>query len=206
MSRAVLSNDRITGREYATADDFQKLFACDMVDLFRLAFLLTADAAKAEHCVIVTMHECMANDSVFKDWLPVWTRRALIRNGIGIVTGRPARSTGETSQHQPFSVFHRSQRSALDPSSESAGIFQLSDFDRLVYVICVLERCPTQDCATLLDRSRQEVRNAQDRALSQTTAFENEWRRPSHAGSADLCPTSHEDGTGSDGSCGSLLT
>ena len=33
-----------------------------MVELFRLAFFLTADAEKAEHCVTLAMQECMATD------------------------------------------------------------------------------------------------------------------------------------------------
>ena len=209
MSRALISNDWMTSSsvsEFATADDFQKLFASEIVDLFRLAFFLTADADKAEHCVILTMHECLATVDVSKAWLPVWTRNALIRNGIRIVTGMPARSLGKGRPHQPFPEVHKSMpRRETSVTDESAGILELSDFDRLVYVLYFLERYPTRDCAALLGRSRQEVRDAQNRAFGQVIAFEREWRRTSDGASTDTCPPPNQKRTDLDGSCGNLL-
>jgi hypothetical protein len=72
-------------------------------------------------------------------------------------------------------------------------------------VICVLERYPSRDCAALLGRSRQEVRDAQNRALRQIVAFESEWRRRSDRRSRDRRPPSHEKQSDLDGSCGNLL-
>jgi hypothetical protein len=183
MSKAQVSKDRMKHSsvvEYATAEDFQRLLASEMVDLFRLAFLLTADAEKAERCVIVTMRECLATVDVFKTWLPVWTRNALIRNGIRIVTGIPHCSPDKTRRPGPRPAIHHSRD--VGASDDSAGLLQMSDFDRLVYVICALERYPSRDCAALLGRSRQEVRDAQNRALRQIVAFEREWRRTSDRG------------------------
>ncbi len=209
MSRALGSNDGMKSSsvsEFATADDFQKLFASEMVDLFRLAFLLTADAEKAEHCVIVTMHECLATVDVFKAWMPVWTQSALIRNGIRIVTGIPARSLGKDRQYQPATTINKSLlRSEIGITDDSAGILELSDFDRLVYVLYFLEGYPTRDCALLLGRSHQEVRDAQNRAFGQIVAFEREWRRTSDEASRDSCPPPHEKQSDVGGSCGSLL-
>ena len=162
--------------EYASADDFQELFASEMVDMFRLALLLTADADKAEHCLILTMHENLANRYVFKRWLPVWTRNALIQNAIRVVMGDRVCSVRKKTLCRALSRIQTSARDALSDSNESAGILRLSDFDRLVYVICVLERYPTRDCAAFLCRSRQEIRDAQNRAEHQVAAFEQEWR------------------------------
>ena len=173
--------------EYATPDDLQDLFASDMADLFRLAFLLTLDAEKAEQCLIQTMHECMASTSVIKWWLPVWIRNALIQNAIRVVTGSLARPLRQILQHETVSAIRKAQHSAIDASHESPGILQLSDFDRLVYVICVVERYPARDCATFLGRSRREVRDAQNRASEQVTAFEQEWLRPGGQSALDLC-------------------
>jgi DNA-directed RNA polymerase specialized sigma24 family protein len=198
MSKAQVSKDRMKYSsvvEYATAEDFQRLLASEMVDLFRLAFLLTGNAERAERCVIVTMRECLATVDVFKTWLPVWTRNALIRNGVRIVTGIPLCATR--------TAIHRSKN--VGTSDDSAGLLQLSDFDRLVYVICVVERYPSRDCAALLGRSRQEVRDAQNRALRQIVAFEREWPRTSDGGSRDLCRPTHEKQSDLDGSCGNLL-
>ena len=209
MSRALGSNDGMTSSsvsEFATADDFQKLFTSEIVDLFRLAFFLTADADKAEHCVILTMHECLATVDVFKAWLPVWPRNALIRNGIRIVTGIPARSLGKGRPHQPFSEVPKSLlRRDASVTDESAGILELSDFDRLVYVLHFFEHYPARDCAALLGRSRQEVRDAQNRAFGQIIAFEREWRRTSDGASPDNCPPPNQKQMDLDGSCGNLL-
>ena len=209
MSRALGSNHGITSSsvsEFATADDFQKLFAAEIVDLFRLAFFLTADADKAEQCVILTIHECLATVDVFKAWLPVWTRNALIRNGIRIVNGIPARSRGNGRPHQPFHEVHESLfRRETSVTDESAGILELSDFDRLVYVLYFLERYPTRECAALLGRSRQEIRDAQNRAFGQITEFEREWRCTSDGASAENCPPTNQKQTDLDGSCGNLL-
>jgi len=46
---------------------------------------------------------------------------------------------------------------------ETAGILELSDFDRLGYVLYFLEHYPTRDFAALGGRARQEVRDAQNR-------------------------------------------
>ena len=208
MSRTLLSNDRwklSPVSDYATSNDFQKLFASEMVELFRLAFLLTADAEKAEHCVVLTMQECLATGDVRKSWLPLWTRNALIRNGFKIVTGKPVGSLGNMQPHKPFPKIHKSRRSAIDVSDDSLGILQLSDFDRLVYVICILERYPTRDCAALLASSQQEVRDAQKRALGQAAAFEREWRRPFSEASPGPGSVPHESGKDLDGAFGTVF-
>jgi DNA-directed RNA polymerase specialized sigma24 family protein len=191
--------------EYATADDFQRLFASEMVDLFRLALFLTADAEKAEHCVILTMHESMASGSVLKGWLPVWTRNALIRNGIRVVTGIPGYSLGKLPQQELFRAVHKSRQSAIAVADEPAGVLLLKDFDRLVYVICVLEQYTARDCAVLLGRSRQEVRDAQKRASSQIAAFESECSHDPYASFPLPSLPGSEQRSAFDGSCGCLL-
>jgi hypothetical protein len=208
MAKAAISNPQVSvtsEREFATADDFQQLFASDMADLFRLAYLLTADAEEAELCLILTIRECMASSSVFRWWLPVWTRNALIRNALRIVTGSPARCLGKMAHDRMLSAIRRSQQSAMDALDQSPAILQLSDLDRLVYVICLVEHYPIGDCAMLLGRSRQEVREAKERAVRQVIAFEQEWRRLPDPLPADLfVPPSHA-ATGAERSSGSLL-
>jgi hypothetical protein len=172
--------------EYAMAHDFQELFAHEMADLFRLAFLLTADSERAERCLFVTIDECMASNSVVKWWLPVWTRNALIRNAIRIVTGSPIRPSRNILQRPTLTAIRKSQESAIDASDESPGLLLLSDFDRLAYVISIVEHYPARDCAKLLGRSRQEVSDALDRAVGQIAAFERGWRRTSRRTSMQL--------------------
>jgi hypothetical protein len=183
MGRSVLSNDPTrlsSGNEYATADDFRELFASDMVDLFNLAFLLTADAEKAEHCLLLTMQECMVTGSVFKWWLPVWTKNALMRNGIRIVTESPICPPRKISHDGAHSSTSGSKKRAINRLDESAVILQLSDFDRLVYVISLVEHYPTRDCATLMGRTTQEVVDARNRAVDRVAAFKQKRGRASH--------------------------
>ena len=70
---------------YAKAEDFQRLFAREMTDLFRLSLLLTADAEKAERCLTLAMRDCMTNSTVSKGWAFVWARRTVVRNAIRLV-------------------------------------------------------------------------------------------------------------------------
>jgi DNA-directed RNA polymerase specialized sigma24 family protein len=161
--------------EYATSDDFQELFDSELADLFRLAFLLTADADKAEHCLVLSLHECVAHRFVFKRWLPVWGRNAVIQNAVRIVTANQVCPLRETTRRQALSRIHTSALDALNHTDEWAAILYLSDFDRLVHVICTLESYTTRDCAVFLGRSRREIQNAQNRAKAEIAAFEHEW-------------------------------
>ncbi|MDR3736634.1 MAG: hypothetical protein P4L10_14015 [Acidobacteriaceae bacterium] len=54
----------VEGDMFATSDDFQRLFAREMANLFRLSLLLTADAENAECCLILAMRECLATSTV----------------------------------------------------------------------------------------------------------------------------------------------
>ena len=46
-----------------------------------------------------------------------------------------------------------------------SAILELPDFERLVYVLSVLEGCTDQQCATLLGVPQQEIEEARLRAL-----------------------------------------
>src|SRR5580698_10217757 len=83
------SNERAT--EYATCKDFQQIFTEDMVGLHRLAFLLTADQAKAEQCFVAGLDESIHGNPVFRQWARTWSKRAIIRNAIKMVAPMPSR-------------------------------------------------------------------------------------------------------------------
>jgi hypothetical protein len=61
-------------------------------------------------------------------------------------------------------------------SDDSSEILLLGNLERLVYVICVLERYSNRECALLLGQSRQAIREARRRALETIAAFEQKWR------------------------------
>src|ERR1700686_1989603 len=75
--------------EYATCRDFQKIFREDMAELYRLAFLLTADQAKAERCFVAGLEESIRGNAVFRQWARAWSKRAIIQNAIKIVSPAP---------------------------------------------------------------------------------------------------------------------
>src|SRR6476660_2393178 len=68
--------------EYANCKDFQRIFNGDMVGLHRLAFLLTADEARAEQCFVAGLEDSIHGNPVFRQWARAWSKRAIIQNAI----------------------------------------------------------------------------------------------------------------------------
>lgn len=191
---------------YATTNDFQRLFAREMTDLFRLSLHLTADAEKAETCLILAMRECFANCAVAKQWALIWARRTVIRNAIRLVLGTnnaiPIDIYGEAGPD-----FHlQPSEYRIEELRDSLAILQLADFDRLVFVICVLERYSILDCALLLKKSPKEVNDARVRAINQILSAEERNRHESTTTFPTSLYGASSNGIGAlDGSCGSLL-
>ena len=187
---------------YATPEDLQQFFAIEMADLFRLSHLLTADAEEAESCLILAIRDCFDKSAVSKKWLHLWARRMVVRTAIRRVLG--------TENDIPCGTecdFH------LQPSEfrtealwDSVAILGLPGFDRLVFVICVLERYSILDCALLLRRSPKDVQDARvrstDRVISAGARIHHETLTRSQASNCGaLCDKSGEP----DGSCGTIL-
>lgn len=191
---------------YATTDDFQRLFAREMTELFRLSLQLTADAGKAENCLILAMRECFANNTVSREWALVWARRMVVCNAIRLVLGTENAIPNQIdSEAEPD--FHLQPREyRVEALRDSPAILMLPDFDRLVFVICVLERYSILDCALLLRRSPKDVNEGRARAITRIVSFEERNRhQPSTtfpASPYDACSNGIGD---PDGSCGSLL-
>lgn len=188
---------------YATPGDFQGVFAREMTDLFRLSLHLTADAEKAERCLILAMRECFAGSAVLKGWAVVWARRAVVRTAIRLVLGpeyvMPADICDETGRD-----FHlQPNEYRIEALRDSLAILKLPDFDRLVFVICVLERYSIMDCALLLTRSPKDVNDARVRAIARVVCADERNRRESATTSprGACCKEIGE----LDDSCGSLL-
>src|SRR6478609_11995591 len=75
--------------EYASCKDFKQIFTEDMVGLHRLAFLLTADHAKAEQCFVAGLEESIRGNPVFRQWARAWSKRAIIQNAIKMIAPVP---------------------------------------------------------------------------------------------------------------------
>jgi hypothetical protein len=156
------SKSSIAG-EYATTDDFRKLFTEGPVGLYLLSYLLTGNLEKAERCIVAGIENVVKSNSVFKEWARSWTRRATVQNAIRMMTLRPdhaARTIGSPDLGDRL-------QGTQETDATIATVLALEDFERFVFVLSVLERYSDQDCSLLLSCSREEVGEARMRARQQ---------------------------------------
>ena len=147
--------------EYATCKDFQQIFTEDMVGLHRLAFLLTADQAKAEQCFVAGLEESIRGNPVFRQWARAWSKRAIIQNAIKTIAPAPPR---------PGRVEEISVRNGLGPENAAADVAAWEPFERFVFVMAVLEGYSLRECSTLLACPVQDVMAAKSLALQRLAA------------------------------------
>jgi hypothetical protein len=148
------------GKQYASSDDFQRIFEDDMSGLYLLSFLLTADREKAELCFVSGLEDAVEGNRVFKDWARSWARRAIIQNAVRLINPRSPEAS---------SVARNVNEAKLpgDQPVEIGAVLKLAPFERFVYVMSVLERYSDQHCSVLLSCARWEVSAARIRALQQ---------------------------------------
>jgi hypothetical protein len=145
--------------EYATCKDFRQIFSEDMAGLHLLAYLLTADMAKAEQCFVAGLEDSIHGNLVFKQWARAWSKRGIIQNAIKMVkptVGRPA-----TIQEITLP-----QQSAVGADNPLVSvIIQWTPFERFVFVMSVLEGYSVRECSTLLICRDQDVIMAKSEVL-----------------------------------------
>ncbi len=161
-------------RSYATDDDFRQLFATKITEFLRLALQLTADAEKAERCLILAMRDSFDKSNISVNFAQVWARRMVIRNAIRLVLGIDNDIACDTEAE-----FHLQPRAyRIEEPRESIAVLDMAEFDRMVFVICVLERLSIMDCALLLRRSPKDVNDAMVRATNHVASLENQNHHP----------------------------
>ncbi len=150
--------------DYATSEDFCRLFGNNLKRFYLLSFLLTADPEKAEQCVVSSLDDCVNGFSVFQESSDGWARRVIVRGAVRLIqphSGDPAPQT---------CAFHSADKYSLPSIAWYEGPFArvlaLKDFERFTFVLSVLERYPDQSCAILLGASRHDVRQARVRAVA----------------------------------------
>jgi DNA-directed RNA polymerase specialized sigma24 family protein len=148
--------------EYAKGDDFCRIFDANMNRLYLLAFLLTGDHAQAEQCFVSALEDAIEGNPVFREWAHSWSGRAIIQNAVTVVEPRPDDARGSL----------RSNSGDCDYEGRSAGsqielsaVLGLEVFERIVYVMTVLERYSDHECSLLLGCARRDVLPARTRAL-----------------------------------------
>lgn len=156
------SNHRERGRaaEYATPLDFCAIFNESMDPLYSLALALTGSHAKAEECFVAALEDCRKATGVFKQWAHSWVRLAVIENAIKIMRPSQWNAQGEVRSSEIPNGIH--------PDAEP--VMRLDAFERFVYVLSVLNRYSSRDCAILLRCSWQEVERARRRTLEAIAA------------------------------------
>jgi DNA-directed RNA polymerase specialized sigma24 family protein len=150
--------------EYATCKDFQQIFTEDMVGLHRLAYLLTADQAKAEQCFVAGLEESIRGNPVFRQWARAWSKRAIIQNAIKTIAPVPPRPGAAAEEIAPFS------QNGSGPENSAANVAAWEPFERFVFVMAVLEGYSLRECSTLLACPVQDVMAAKSLALQRLAA------------------------------------
>jgi hypothetical protein len=157
----------------ANTDDFPRLFARKMTGLLRLSLLLTNDAAKAELSLILAKRECFVTKTVSQEWPFIWARRAVVRIAVHLVSGTENARPDELYAEVGPDDFHlQPSEFELEDLRDSLAILALPDFERLVFVICVLERYSVLNCSLLLKRSPNDVNDARVRAINHVVSAE----------------------------------
>jgi DNA-directed RNA polymerase specialized sigma24 family protein len=171
---------KVNGNEYAPGEDFQRVFTEDLDGLHQLALLLTGDPEKAEQCFVAGLEDCVKAGAPFKQWAHSWAKRVIIKNAIRAVRPHPGATI-----------------SSVSASSESRSMMEsvraLGDFERLVFMMSVLERYSEQECSALLGCSLQDVRTARIQALKQLASPPDSIGRESDKVSAGSTSEDHSE-------------
>jgi hypothetical protein len=143
--------------------DFSGLYSRDIRGLRLLALLITGNQNKAEKCFVPGLQDCENGNPIFKDWAHCWARRAIVRNAAHLVAPR----SGQDREPSARMALDREINAMPEQARAAAKVLALGEFERLAFVICLLEGYPDQECALLLHCSPLDIREACSRALHQ---------------------------------------
>jgi hypothetical protein len=154
---------------YATCQDFLKIFDEDMHGLYQLSFLLTGDHQKGERCFVAGIEDCAKENRVFREWARIWAKRVIVENAIRELHPRPTHSNSSALLPTGFPL--NEQSTGPIGHFDVDAVLGLADFQRFVFVLCVLERYREHACALRLGCSASEVREARTRAIEELAKF-----------------------------------
>ena len=148
--------------DYATVEDFRRVFTDSMDELYHLSLVLTADHQKAEQCFVSALEDSVKEVHVFKEWAHAWAKRTVIQNAIRQLKPHPLATS--FSLALPPKV---PQPSDQDRHFGIDAVVALRDFERFVFVMSVLEHYSEHECSLLLGFAPREIRDARTRATLQ---------------------------------------
>ena len=149
---------------YASSDDFRRIFGENMNSLYLLAFLLTADHGRAEQCFVSGLEDAVGGNPVFREWAHSWARRMIIQNAVRLIKPRPADGRGRFKSGSLDSDY---KTIPAERQVEISALLGLEPFERVVYVLTVLEHHSDHECSLLLGCPRRDVPPARTRALEE---------------------------------------
>lgn len=144
--------------------EFCALFATEMKGFYLLSLLLTADEAKAEKCFVSSLEGCIEGNSVFKEWAHSWAKRVIVKNGIQMIAPSICHSRDIVPAPPDVCGCFRGTQQA---HRAMVRIFTLRDFERIVFVLSVLERYSDRECAHFLGCSQREICEGRAKAFWQ---------------------------------------
>jgi len=151
--------------EYATREDFCYVFAQGLNGLYQLSYLLTGDDEKAQQCFVAGFEDSVEANNVFKDWARSWAKRAIIKNAIHALQPQPAEAGSSLTA---AAVSEKNKlRIIRDGHLEIDCVLALEDFERVVFVMTVLERYSDHESALLIGCSVKEIQAARICALEE---------------------------------------
>ncbi len=160
-------------RDQASVPEVLACFRDERDLMFRLALLITGDAATAEQCVVNACETTVQGRSPFRDWLTEWAKSATITSAItktaNAIRGcEPAYANLRCTHGEHFSYGNDAEQrmSIVLGIDASAIIAELDPLARAVLVLRTAIRTSIQDCALRLNVSRSAVLAANCRAMT----------------------------------------
>lgn len=146
--------------QYATSEDFCRVFTEDLDSLYQLSFVMTGNHEKAEQCFVAGLEDCIQAHHVPREWARSWAKRTIIHNAIRALQLHPDHA-------DPATVVPGNGKLSNpgDGHFETDSVLALEDFERFIFVMSVLERYSEQECELVLGCSLWKIRNARIRAL-----------------------------------------
>jgi DNA-directed RNA polymerase specialized sigma24 family protein len=163
--RAHMQVSEDTASLYGSREDFRGVFSEDLNGLYQVSLLLTRDPQRAERCFVAGLEDSGTEHPLLGESARSWAKRIIVKNAIYELQPRP-RQSHSSSPAIVFPYFGQ-LLSGPDGHFELEAILALEDFERLVFVISVLEHYSVYECALLLESSVAEVRDARSRALEE---------------------------------------
>jgi hypothetical protein len=154
--------------EFATRADFEKIFTEDMHGLHLLSLLLTADQAQAEQAFVAGLEDSIHGNPVFRQWARSWSKRAIIKNAIKLVSPVSAQNAAPDESVQTRAneaQFIQAQTGDAQADALIACVTRLEPLQRFVFVMAILEGYSTTECAALLACTAQLVLSAKAEVL-----------------------------------------